>query len=352
MIVRPRPARRCWGMALRRCHGQAPRDAILHPVWEPTTSATPSEEAHIARCLLGAGWVGASRRLSMVDLRVWAALCAQLRDQLPAAPVDDPSLDRASTRTIETTGYQLVDQVWSTDSGREYEKLYRALARLRSATVIVDRLEPDPQLAAARLTRGMVGLLGDVWAATTQLDLRTPTQWGALRGSSSLHVEIGRWPAQQILAGHVAWLDLDLLRALGSGLAARVWATLEAWGRWPARSLDGQQEECAIGLGEPARQSLGVGGYKQASQARAALDRAGARIAAADPSYELIRCERRAGWCLVVRRLSGARARARARSDAPWRSKGIAATKHERPERAAVRAAAAESLDSVRSKHV
>ncbi len=55
---------------------------------------------------------------------------------------------------------------------------------------------------------------------------------------------------------------------------------------------------------------------------------------------------------LVVRRLSGARARARARSDAPWRSKGIAATKHERPERAAVRAAAAESLDSVRSKPV
>ncbi len=191
------------------------------------------------------------------------------------------------------------------------------------------------------------------------------------RGAWAAHVGGGRVPACLLVRGRrapraaargrraepgnaragraVGRLDLDLLRALGSGLAARVWATLEAWGRWPARSLDGQQEECAIGLGEPARQSLGVGGYKQASQARAALDRAGARIAAADPSYELIRCERRAGWCLVVRRLSGARARARARSDAPWRSKGIAATKHERPERAAVRAAAAESLDSVRS---
>ncbi len=54
--------------------------------------------------------------------RVGRALCAQLRDQLPVAPVDDLSLDRASTRTIETTGYQLVDQVWATDSGREYEK--------------------------------------------------------------------------------------------------------------------------------------------------------------------------------------------------------------------------------------
>ncbi len=139
-------------------------------------------------------------------------------------------------------------------------------------------------------------------------------------------------------------LDLDLLRRLGSGLPARLWATLEAWGRWPDRTLDGC-EETAIGLGRPALESLGVAQYERAHDARRALDRAGSTLVAVDPGYELVRCERRGGgWSLVVRRVSGARARAQARSGAAWRSPGIAAERRRRPERAAVRAAARESL--------
>jgi hypothetical protein len=140
-----------------------------------------------------------------------------------------------------------------------------------------------------------------------------------------------------VCANSCTWLDLDLLRALGVGLAARLWVALEAWARWPQRSFDGC-EETAIGLGEPAMQSLGVGGYSRARRARQALDLAGARIAAVDPAYDLVRCERRAGWCLVARRVSGARGRAHARSDAVWRSPGITAGKRQRAERIAVRA--------------
>lgn len=63
------------------------------------------------RCLLGPGVVGANRRLSMLDLRVWAALCGVLREQLPSTPADDPELQRIDTRTVETTGYQLAEMV-------------------------------------------------------------------------------------------------------------------------------------------------------------------------------------------------------------------------------------------------
>jgi hypothetical protein len=333
---------------IRRWQGQAPRDSLLNPVWEPITRGEPPSEPFVARCLLGAGWVGANRRLSMLDLRVWAALCALLRDQLPQPPADDLTLSSADTRTVGTTGYQLADKVYGNDGGENYRLLRDSLIRLRAAEVCVRLVEHDDELAAQRVVEGYVPLVGEVWLATTQLDLRRPREWGALKGSTSLKAEIGRWTAQQIVAGRCTWLDLDLLRALGSGLPTRVWATLEAWARWPQRSLDGR-EECAIGLGRPALESLGVGGYKRPRAGRAALDRAGKLIVDADPAYELVRCERRGGgWSLVVRRLVGARARAEARKAGTYRDPGIAAKKQrrqaEQAERQDVRAIIRRSL--------
>jgi len=145
-----------------------------------------------------------------------------------------------------------------------------------------------------------------------------------------LKVEIGHWTAQQIVAGRCTWLDLDLLHALGTGLPARLWAALEAWARWPQRSLDGR-EETAIGLGQPALESLGVGRYSQPRQARAALNRAGQRLVDVDAAYELVQCDRRGGgWCLIVRRIAGARARVDARKTGSHRDPGIAAKKQRR----------------------
>ncbi len=332
-----------------RHHGQAPRGAMLHPMWQGTRS--PSNEPWVGRCLLGSGWVACSRRLSVLDLRLWAAFGALLQAQVPEPPADDPSLANADTRTVHTTGYQLADMVLGDDSGHSYRRLSASMLRLATTRACVHVVEPDPELALRHIRTGYVALLGDIWDATLELQLRTPREWGALSGHTSLRVEIGRWSAQQIVTNPhgSTWIDLDLLRALGSGLPARMWPALESWASWPQRSMDGR-EESAIGLAEPARQSLGVGEFKRPRAAREALNRAGARIVATDPSYELIRCERRAGWCLVIRRLSGARARAQARSGAPWRSPGIAATKRARPERAAVRAAAAESLATAQRK--
>jgi hypothetical protein len=334
----------------RRWQGQAPRGSLLHPVWEPVTSGDPADEAFVARCLLGAGWVGGSRRLSMLDLRVWAALCALLREQLPTPPAEDPMLGHIDTRTVHTTGYQLAERVYGDDGGKNYRLLRRSLIRLRGATVVVHIVERDPELAAERITDGYVALLGDLWLARTRLELHTPREWGALKGTTSLRAEVGHWTAQQIVAGRTTWLDLDLLRELGTGLSARTWAALEAWGCWPQPSIDGSCEETAIGLGEPACQSLGVAHYDRGRDARRALDRAGQRIVAVDPAYELVRCERRAGWCLVVRRLRGSRARAQARAGASWRSPGIAAGRRERPLRAEVRAQVRDSLDPARPK--
>lgn len=314
----------------------------MHPVWEPTIAGEPPDEEFVARTLLGAGWVAGKRKLSMLDLRVWAALCAMLREQLPEQ-LPDPTLADADLRTVHTTGYQLADRVWADDGGYQYRTLTRSLVRLRLADVTVRVVERDPMLNLETLREGWVSLIGEMWFATTRLDLTTPEQWGALKASTTLKVEIGRWPAQQVAGGLCTWLDLDLLRALGPGLPARLWAALEAWGRWPARSFDGR-EETAIGLGEPALQSLGVGRYTKNADARRALNRAGERLVAVDPSYQLVCCKKRSGWCLVARRVSGARARATARHDAPWRSPGIAGARRQRAERAAVRAKIRDSV--------
>lgn len=261
----------------RQWQGQAPRASLLHPIWEPTVSGEPSPEAFIVRSLLGPGLVGANGRLSMLDLRVWAALCALMRQQLPVPPPEDATLANADTRTVETTGYQLAEMVYSKEGGLQWQRLRASMVRLAGRRVCVQVIERDPELAAEQIREGYVPLIGEIWLATTRLNLRSPRQWGALKGSTSLKVEIGRWTAQQVVAGHCTWLDLALLRALGNGLPPRVWAALEAWGRWPARTLDGR-EECAIGLGEPARHSLGVGNYQHIRQARAALNRAGERL--------------------------------------------------------------------------
>lgn len=344
---------RCW-------QGQAPRASLLHPVWQPVSAGEPWQpdeggdpQTFVARCLLGAGWVGASRRLSVLDLRTYAALVGLLSVQLPAAPPEDLTLANADRRTVETTGYRLCEMVFKSADGRDYERLRKSLGRLMGARVWAQSVEPDAIVAARRVTTIADPLIGRVTIARDELRLPNGESqaaraqrrrgWATLTGSVSLGVEIGRWTAQQAVAGKATWLDLDLLRALGSGLPARLWAALEAWGRWPAHTMDGR-EEAAIGLGEPARQSLGVGEYRRPDQARAALNRAGARICAVDPAYELMRCEKRAGWCLVVRRLSGAKGRAQARSGAPWRSPGIAASKRQRPGRVAVRAQLRASL--------
>ena len=138
-------------------------------MWETSNKGEPSDEAFVARCLLGAGWVGASRRLSMLDLRIWAALCGLLCEQMPSAPEDDPALDRASNRTVATTGYQLADMVYGEDGGKNYRLIWRSLIRLRATTVVVHIIEQDPDVA------DFVSFFGPSW----QLGEQPRAMWGS-----------------------------------------------------------------------------------------------------------------------------------------------------------------------------
>ena len=84
--------------------------------------------------------------------------------------------------------------------------------------------------------------------------------------------------------------------------------------------------------------------YARTQDARRGLHRAGQKIVAEDPGYALVRCQRRSGWVLVVRRVRGAKARAKARQGAVWRSSGITAESCRRAQRQRVRAALRASL--------
>ncbi|MBV8988252.1 MAG: replication initiator protein A, partial [Solirubrobacterales bacterium] len=118
----------------------------MHPVWEPVVRGEPLSEPFVACCLLGAGWVGAKRRLSMLDLRVWAALCALLRAQyLRTTGEHDPDLDYVQNRTVETTGYQLAERVFAADSGEHYRLLRASLRRLGGTTITVQTIEADDE---------------------------------------------------------------------------------------------------------------------------------------------------------------------------------------------------------------
>ena len=213
-------------------------------MWQPATRGDPSDEAFVARCLLGAGWVGANRKLSMVDLRVWAALCALLREQETALPPDDPDPDRASVRTVQTTGYRLADMVFG-DGGGQYGYMTKSLLRLSSARMLLQRVERDVELAMQRVSSGSHPLIGELRLETTLLDHATPREWGKLKGSSTLKVEIGQWTAQQALAGKCTWLDLDLLRARRAAL----YCSVPRWGCSLTRPLDSFRGITARGAG-------------------------------------------------------------------------------------------------------
>lgn len=252
--------------APQRAQGQAPSAAMLHPVWHPTTKGEPPSEEFVARCLLGAGWVGANRRLSMLDLRVWAALCAMLGEQLPMAPPHDPELQRIDTRTVETTGYQLAERgcsaarrrsvavitmlAGSTANRRSDHPRDRGRSRPRSPTrhrrlCAADRRDVDRDYAAR--SQGPEGV------GCSEGHRFAPRRGGSLgsRADRRRTVQVAgpRSPA-------CPW----------PGPGGSCVGGARGWARWPQRSFDGR-EETAIGLGKPALESLGVGGYARPRRA-------------------------------------------------------------------------------------
>ncbi len=110
---------------------------------------------------------------------------------------------------------------------------------------------------------------------------------------------LAEWLTRQVRAGNITWLDLQLLRALGPGLAGRVWAFLEGERLKPDQ--DGLRTG-HVSLGTPALRTLGLDRCTRATGARKKLRKAAARIVATDPAWVSIDVVQRAGWQLVFRR--------------------------------------------------
>ncbi len=116
-----------------------------------------------------------------------------------------------------------------------------------------------------------------------------------------MRIRLAYWYAEQVRAGYTTYLDLPMFRALGVGLAARVWAYLEAE-QYEPKTPD--LEATYIGLGAPALAALDLAGYTRTRDARVKLAVAGERIVATDARYT--RIELRSGpyghELVVVRR--------------------------------------------------
>ena len=152
---------------------------------------------------------------------------------------------------------------------------------------------PQTQLPAARAAVTSVldvdsrssASASSIRFATSSIQLVTPAQRGGLKGAANVKVAFARWFARQVRAGYATYLDLVMFRRLGVGLAARIWAYLEA----ESYELKGRDRETkAIGLGPPAVAALDLAGYKRARDARRALSRAAERIVVTDPRYEAV----------------------------------------------------------------
>lgn len=115
-----------------------------------------------------------------------------------------------------------------------------------------------------------------------------------------------------------------MFRALGVGLAARVWAFLEAEQYEPKTP---ELEATVLGLGRPAIDALDLGSYTRPRDARRKLTQAGQRIVATDARYQRVEVRRGPyGWDLLVARVRGGQElEERRRIRATTRAAGLAA---------------------------
>ncbi len=233
-----------------------------------------------ARSLLGAELtVEVSRRLSMRDLAVLAAATEAL--------AGDGNL------VVPTSLYELAEAIYGSrrelgrkPGGEEYRHVLSSLDRLVEVALTL----PGYDVVSGRLVGNLAGrsranLLQAVFVESQQLRLVSPAARGALKGRANVKIEFARWFARQVEAGYVTYLDLAMFRRLGVGLAARVWAYLEAEAYEPKGP---GWEAKAIGLGPPAIAALDLAGYKRARDGRRALGRAAERIVRTDSRYEAI----------------------------------------------------------------
>ncbi len=289
--------------------GRVETNLLRAPVWDAASRMQPEKPAsgHLtARSLLGADKrVLISRRLAMRDL----AVLAHITQQLPAAG------DEWAATTLHEMGVAVYGRE---PGGHDRQALHESLDRLWDVTItmpgfdaadghqLVDeiggrrsRLIQQIDIERARKLRLQLVAAKD----DEQAKHAASRDLGKLRGTDHVHIELANWYVGQVRAGGWTGLDLEMFRALGVGLAARVWSYIEAERYEPKTP---ELEATYIGLGTPALAALDLAGYARPRAARAKLVTAGQRIVATDARYQRAEVRRgRHGWELLVARLRG-----------------------------------------------
>lgn len=252
--------------------------------------------------------VRASGQLSLTpdfDLLTW--LCERwLTTRLPDGYTVDgePDPHGVAAFTLYDLGLDLYGREPAGEERRAMRESLLRLFRVEVSFTGYDALASKPDADLCSRARLITTIVSERESLGPDADPRTI---GALRGKT-WKVEIASWLQRQLLAGNVTYLSWRTLRQL-DGAAKRTWVYLEAE-RW--KPVGDGLLATSIGLGRPALDSLGVGGFQRHRDARRALERAGQRIVAADDRYASVTVEGRpGGHSLVAYRLDPERLKAR-----------------------------------------
>lgn len=310
MCAMPKPKRRT-----RQPHqGSAETNLLRSNLFQTCDHGGPYPAPVNARTLLGRDPTRASRRLSVPDLAALAKLCALL----PARGC-----------SVKTSWGELANSIYEQSGGKQSRLVHESLDRISDCKLTMYGYNFGTGQYGG-ISSGVALIQGYWWQPELRrrgLTLRQET--GAAKGTGPLEVTLAEWLATQVRAGYTTWLDLDLLRKLGRGLAARLWAYLESLGTTgqdPALKPCHTHEHCvqgSLGLGQPALATLSLDGYGRHIDARRALARAAERIVDLDPAWESITIAKRLGWQLVYHRATNPQ-KARRPEESRWRTVRLA----------------------------
>ena len=191
---------------------------------------------------------------------------------------------------VDASGSEIVRDLYGHKSGTRRKQVLQALDRLVEATVTLPGIDPttgalDPtKVERAHLIERIV----------TDADLR---RWKAaqiagepitfatvaqMRGNPTLTIQLPRWKAAALRAGHGSTLDRDVQRELGGG-AKRVWVQLEAQA-YVQLSDPPEHETLSLELDDDTYAAFGMN-HGRARDRRRYLDEVLKRISHVDPTY-------------------------------------------------------------------
>ncbi len=192
--------------------------------------------------------------------------------------------------TVRASGSEIVRDLYSHKSGTRRKQVLEALDRLIEATVTLPGIDPttgevDPtKVERAHLIERVV-TDADLKRWRTAQAAGKPVTFaavGQLRGNPTLTIQLPRWKAAALRAGHGSTLDRDVQRELG-GAAKRVWVQLEAQA-YVQLDDPPEHETLSLQLDDDTYTAFGMN-HGRARDRRRYLGEVLERIGHVDPTY-------------------------------------------------------------------